>query len=78
VIQGRWSVHCLVHVDDTEHLAAEWRKAGIEIIGHEDYDYGKRERSSDPTEISSDSGHPCDQSSHAKLFRLRSPQTSDF
>jgi uncharacterized glyoxalase superfamily protein PhnB len=34
-----------LHVDDAEQLAADWRKAGMEVIGPEDYDYGKREGS---------------------------------
>jgi catechol 2,3-dioxygenase-like lactoylglutathione lyase family enzyme len=34
-----------IHVDDAEQLAAQWRGAGVDIIGPEDYDYGKREGS---------------------------------
>jgi catechol 2,3-dioxygenase-like lactoylglutathione lyase family enzyme len=32
-----------IHVDDADQLASEWRKAGVEVSGPEDYDYGKRE-----------------------------------
>jgi catechol 2,3-dioxygenase-like lactoylglutathione lyase family enzyme len=32
-----------IHVDDADQLAAEWRKAGVQVSGPEDYDYGKRE-----------------------------------
>jgi catechol 2,3-dioxygenase-like lactoylglutathione lyase family enzyme len=34
-----------LHVDDAELLASEWRMAGLEVVGTEDYDYGKREGS---------------------------------
>ena len=34
-----------IHVDDAEQLAADWRKAGMEVVGPDDYDYGKREGS---------------------------------
>lgn len=34
-----------IHVDDAVQLAEEWRKAGLEVVGPEDYDYGKREGS---------------------------------
>lgn len=32
-----------LHVDDAEELAAQWRRAGMQVSGPEDYDYGKRE-----------------------------------
>jgi catechol 2,3-dioxygenase-like lactoylglutathione lyase family enzyme len=32
-----------LHVDDAEELAAEWRRAGVQVAGPEDFDYGKRE-----------------------------------
>ena len=31
-----------IHCDDADQLASEWRKAGLEIVGPEDQDYGKR------------------------------------
>lgn len=34
-----------VHVDDAQQLADDWRKAGVEVAGPQDYDYGKREGS---------------------------------
>ena len=34
-----------IHVDDAERLAADWRAAGMEVVGPDDYDYGKREGS---------------------------------
>jgi catechol 2,3-dioxygenase-like lactoylglutathione lyase family enzyme len=34
-----------IHVDDADKLAADWRDAGIEFAGPEDFDYGKREGS---------------------------------
>jgi hypothetical protein len=34
-----------LRVDDAEQLAAEWRKAGVDVVGPEDIDYGKREAS---------------------------------
>jgi len=34
-----------IHCDDAEQLAAEWRTAGVEVVGPEDFDYGKREGS---------------------------------
>jgi hypothetical protein len=34
-----------MHVSDADELAAEWRKAGVEVAGPEDFDYGKREGS---------------------------------
>ncbi len=38
-----------LHVDDADRLADDWRKEGMDIVGPEDYDYGKREGShSDP------------------------------
>ena len=38
-----------LHVDDAAQLADQWRKAGVEVDGPEDQDYGKREGShSDP------------------------------
>jgi predicted enzyme related to lactoylglutathione lyase len=32
-----------LHVDDAEELAAAWRRAGVQVSGPEDYDYGQRE-----------------------------------
>jgi predicted enzyme related to lactoylglutathione lyase len=32
-----------IHVDDSDELAADWRKAGMEVVGPENQDYGKRE-----------------------------------
>ena len=32
-----------IHVDDADELAADWRKAGMEVVGPENQDYGKRE-----------------------------------
>ena len=32
-----------IHVDDADELASAWRKAGMEVIGPENQDYGKRE-----------------------------------
>lgn len=32
-----------LHCDDADELADSWRKAGLEVAGPEDYDYGKRE-----------------------------------
>lgn len=32
-----------LHVEDAVQLAAEWRRAGLQVTGPEDYDYGKRE-----------------------------------
>jgi uncharacterized glyoxalase superfamily protein PhnB len=38
-----------MHVDDADDLAAEWRAAGVDVVGPEDFDYGKREgRHTDP------------------------------
>jgi hypothetical protein len=34
-----------IHCGDADELADEWRKAGLEINGPQDYDYGKREGS---------------------------------
>lgn len=34
-----------LHVTDAAQLAVDWRKAGMEVIGPQDYDYGKREGS---------------------------------
>lgn len=34
-----------LHVDDADDLAGQWRKAGLSVIGPEDYEYGKREGS---------------------------------
>jgi predicted enzyme related to lactoylglutathione lyase len=34
-----------LHVDDAEQLADDWRKAGVAVVGPEDYGYGKREGS---------------------------------
>jgi uncharacterized glyoxalase superfamily protein PhnB len=32
-----------LHVDDADGLAKEWRRAGMDVSGPENYDYGKRE-----------------------------------
>ncbi|HEY3723825.1 MAG TPA: VOC family protein [Acidimicrobiia bacterium] len=32
-----------IHVDDADDVAAEWRKAGMDVVGPENQDYGKRE-----------------------------------
>ena len=32
-----------IHVDDADEVAAAWRKAGMEVVGPENQDYGKRE-----------------------------------
>ena len=32
-----------IHVDDADKLAADWRKAGMEVVDPENEDYGKRE-----------------------------------
>jgi uncharacterized glyoxalase superfamily protein PhnB len=32
-----------LHVDDADQLADDWRKAGLQVVGPEDFDYGKRE-----------------------------------
>jgi predicted enzyme related to lactoylglutathione lyase len=34
-----------MHVNDADQLADAWRAAGVEVIGPDDYDYGKREGS---------------------------------
>ena len=34
-----------IHVDDADRLAADWRAAGMNVIGPDDYDYGKHEGS---------------------------------
>jgi catechol 2,3-dioxygenase-like lactoylglutathione lyase family enzyme len=34
-----------MHVDDADRLAEGWRGAGVEVVGPEDFDYGKREGS---------------------------------
>jgi ketosteroid isomerase-like protein/catechol 2,3-dioxygenase-like lactoylglutathione lyase family enzyme len=34
-----------IHVDDAAQLAADWRAAGVVVVGPEDHDYGKREGS---------------------------------
>ncbi len=32
-----------LHVDDADQVASDWRTAGVEVAGPEDFDYGKRE-----------------------------------
>jgi predicted enzyme related to lactoylglutathione lyase len=32
-----------LHTDDADEIADEWRKAGLEVTGPENYDYGKYE-----------------------------------
>jgi catechol 2,3-dioxygenase-like lactoylglutathione lyase family enzyme len=34
-----------MHVDDADRLADEWRNAGIDVTGPQDFEYGKREGS---------------------------------
>jgi uncharacterized glyoxalase superfamily protein PhnB len=34
-----------LHVDDADRLADQWRAAGVDVVGPDDYDYGKREGS---------------------------------
>jgi predicted enzyme related to lactoylglutathione lyase len=34
-----------LHVDDADQLAEDWRKAGVDVTGPQDFDYGKREGS---------------------------------
>jgi len=34
-----------IHVDDADRLAEDWRGAGVNVIGPDDYGYGKREGS---------------------------------
>jgi hypothetical protein len=34
-----------MHVDDADELADEWRRAGVHVVGPDDFDYGKREGS---------------------------------
>src|SRR5436190_9809297 len=34
-----------IHVNDADRLAEDWRAAGMNLIGPNDYDYGKREGS---------------------------------
>jgi catechol 2,3-dioxygenase-like lactoylglutathione lyase family enzyme len=34
-----------LHVSDAAQLAEDWRRAGVEVVGPEDFDYGKREGS---------------------------------
>jgi predicted enzyme related to lactoylglutathione lyase len=34
-----------IHVNDADRLADDWRKAGVEVTGPADFDYGKREGS---------------------------------
>jgi hypothetical protein len=34
-----------MHVDDADRLADDWRRAGVEVVGPQDFDYGKREGS---------------------------------
>lgn len=34
-----------IHVDDADQLAEDWRAAGMDVVGPNDHDYGKREGS---------------------------------
>jgi hypothetical protein len=34
-----------LHVDDADQLADDWRKAGLQVVGPEDFDWGKHEGS---------------------------------
>jgi len=38
---GKLYIHC----EDADQLAGEWRKAGLEVVGPGDFDYGKHEGS---------------------------------
>jgi len=40
---GRGSIY--MHVNDADALAEEWRGAGVDFVGPEDFEYGKREGS---------------------------------
>ncbi len=51
-----------IHVDDADQLADNWRKAGMEVTGPENQDYGKRE------------GQHCDPDGN--LIRFGSPISS--
>lgn len=42
---GPFGGHLYVHVTDAAQLAEEWRRAGVDVTGPHDYDYGKREGS---------------------------------
>jgi hypothetical protein len=37
--------HLYLHVTDAGALADDWRKAGVAVVGPQDFDYGKREGS---------------------------------
>jgi uncharacterized glyoxalase superfamily protein PhnB len=43
--EAHMSAVLYIHVDDAEQLAADWRKASMEVAGPQDFDYGKREGS---------------------------------
>jgi catechol 2,3-dioxygenase-like lactoylglutathione lyase family enzyme len=54
-----------LHVDDADVLAGEWRSAGLEVVGPDDYDYGKREGShTDPDGNRIRFGSPLHRHSH--------------
>ena len=40
---GQGSIY--MHVDDADAFAAEWRAAGVDLVGPEDFEWGKREGS---------------------------------
>jgi hypothetical protein len=54
-----------MHVDDADVVAGEWRGAGLDVVGPEDYDYGKREGShADPDGNRIRFGSPLHRHSH--------------
>jgi hypothetical protein len=57
--------HIYMHVDDADVIADEWRHAGLEVTGPNDYDYGKREGShTDPDGNHIRFGSPLHRHSH--------------
>ena len=42
---GPFRGYLYLHVTDAVQLAEEWRRAGVDVSGPQDYDYGKREGS---------------------------------
>jgi hypothetical protein len=66
-----------LHVDDAEELAAQWRRAGVQVTGPEDYDYGKREGwHVDPDGNKIRFGSPLPQPSPDKPERGQTAQTA--
>jgi uncharacterized glyoxalase superfamily protein PhnB len=41
--ESRRASELYLHVDDADELAADWRKAGMDVVDPENQDYGKRE-----------------------------------